>query len=115
MIYTIKEVQFVKKWLFTIIVLLLTSSAFAQDVTISGKITDENGQPLPGDGIVVKGTSLGTESDFDGNYSITITNDEAILTVSFIGYLTNEVPVNNQTVINIQLDNDSRDNFAPHP
>ncbi|REE80449.1 TonB-linked SusC/RagA family outer membrane protein [Lutibacter oceani] len=75
-----------------------------QAQTVSGTITDAmDGSSLPGVNIVVKGTSIGASSDFDGNYSIEITNTDAVLQFSYLGYATKEVAVNGKTVINVSL------------
>ncbi len=71
-------------------------------VTITGRITNEKGQPLIGVSIRVKGTSRGVMTDEKGQFSIVTTND-AILQISFIGYMTQEIPVSNRTEINIEL------------
>jgi len=73
---------------------------------ISGTITDENNQPLPGASIVEKGTTNGVQSDFDGKFSITV-GDNAILVVSYIGFKTNEIPVNGQSVISVSMQEDA--------
>lgn len=79
------------------------SSTFAQQ-TISGQVTDESTrEPLPGVNIIVKNSSEGTVTDLDGNYSLQVTDDEAVLIFSFIGFTTQEVPVNNQSVINLAM------------
>ncbi|GGF25485.1 SusC/RagA family TonB-linked outer membrane protein [Echinicola rosea] len=71
--------------------------------TVTGKITDEDGVTLPGVSVLVKGTTTGTVSDIDGNYSIEVPEGEATLVFSFIGYSTQEMAVGNQSTINIQL------------
>jgi len=96
------------KWLFAIAILLLTSSAFAQSKIVTGKVTDENKQPLPGASIVVKGTLTGTQSDFDGNFSISTSQDKEILVISYIGYIPKEVSSKGKSVINIQLEPDAQ-------
>ena len=78
-----------------------------QQARVSGTVTDENGGPLPAASIVEKGTTNGVSSDFDGNYTIEISNTDAILQVSYLGYTTLEVPVNGQTTINVQLQPDT--------
>ncbi len=78
-----------------------------QELEVSGIITNEAGEPLPGTSIVEKGTVNGTQSDFDGNFSITVTNSDAILVISYIGYATKEVIIGNQTQINVQLLSDA--------
>src|SRR5690606_1383254 len=71
---------------------------------VSGTITDQDGQPLPGASVVEKGTDNGTQSDFDGNFSIEVANSNAILVVSYIGFAPKEIPVNGQSNINIVLE-----------
>ncbi|MEQ9289050.1 MAG: SusC/RagA family TonB-linked outer membrane protein [Cyclobacteriaceae bacterium] len=71
-------------------------------IDITGKITDENGRGLPGASVVVKGTSQGTTTDINGNYKLTAP-DEAILTISFVGYITQEIPVGGRSTIDTQL------------
>ncbi|GAA4268088.1 SusC/RagA family TonB-linked outer membrane protein [Hyunsoonleella aestuarii] len=75
---------------------------FAQEKTISGTVTDEIGLPLPGTTVLLKGTSSGTSSDFDGNYSIKA-NTGQVLVFSFIGYTNQEVTVGSSNTINIVL------------
>ena len=75
------------------------------DVDISGKIIDENGQGLPGASIVQKGTTNGVTSDLDGNYKISLP-EEASITISFVGYVTQEFEVGAQSTIDIQMEVD---------
>ncbi|MEO1010491.1 MAG: TonB-dependent receptor [Bacteroidota bacterium] len=72
-------------------------------LTISGIVTDVNGQPLPGANIVEKGTSNGVTTDFDGQYAITLTDENAVLVFSYIGFATQEVTVGTRTTLNVQL------------
>ncbi|TWI91162.1 TonB-dependent receptor [Chitinophaga japonensis] len=74
------------------------------DVTVTGRVTDEKGQPLPGVTIQVKGTSTGVVTDVDGRYTISIPEGNAILLISSIGYNTKEVSVNGRTDIPIVLE-----------
>lgn len=76
------------------------------DIAITGKVTDENGEPLPGATISVKGTSIGTVSDVDGNFNLNVP-ENAVLSVSYVGYQTLEIPVANQTDISISLVGDA--------
>ncbi len=88
-----------------IIAVGLTSSVlFAQ--TISGTVSDENG-PLPGASVVVKETTNGTNTDFDGNYTLNKVQSNAILVVSFIGFVTQEISIAGKTVIDVTLEEDS--------
>jgi TonB-linked SusC/RagA family outer membrane protein len=76
----------------------------AQDAEqISGAIMDSDGNPLPGVTVVVKGTSTGSVSDIDGNYTLTNVPDNATIVYSFVGMETQEVAVENQTIINVTL------------
>ncbi|PXX23718.1 TonB-dependent receptor [Arenibacter sp. ARW7G5Y1] len=70
---------------------------------VSGTITDQEGQPLPGASIVEKGTTNGTQSDFDGNFLIELRNENAILVFSYVGYGIKEFSVNGQSTLNITL------------
>ncbi|MFC4096182.1 SusC/RagA family TonB-linked outer membrane protein [Euzebyella saccharophila] len=74
--------------------------------TITGTVKDTNGVPLAGASVVVKGTTRGTTTDFDGNFSIQAAGN-AVLGVSYIGYKTAEISVNNQSTINVTLEEDS--------
>nr|WP_299070133.1 SusC/RagA family TonB-linked outer membrane protein [uncultured Allomuricauda sp.] len=69
---------------------------------VSGQVVDSNGVPLGGANIIEKGTTNGTQADFDGNFSIEVAND-ATLVVSYLGFATQEVVVNGQTILNIAL------------
>ncbi|MGC1242833.1 MAG: TonB-dependent receptor [Chryseosolibacter sp.] len=81
-------------------------SYFAADV--NGKITDEDGQPLPGANILEKGTTNGTTSDVNGNFSLSVMGSNSVLVFSFIGYTTQEVPVGSRITFNVQLEPDLR-------
>ena len=77
----------------------------AQAQVIKGRVTGESGEGLPGVTVIVKGTSIGTVTDFEGNYSLTIPEgtENTVLVYSFIGFTGQEVPVNNRAVINTVL------------
>ena len=74
---------------------------------VSGTITDETGQPLPGAAVLVKGTTNGTITDLDGEFSIEVPSD-AILVISYLGYLAQEVPLNGQSTFSVQLQPDEK-------
>ncbi|WP_422080900.1 SusC/RagA family TonB-linked outer membrane protein [Ulvibacterium sp.] len=78
-------------------------SANAQQ-TITGTVSDEQG-PIPGANILIQGTTRGTQSDFDGNYSIEASPDD-VLIISYIGYATQNIVVGDQTIINVSLQTD---------
>lgn len=73
---------------------------------VQGIVLDENNQPLPGATVIVKGTSIGASTDFDGKYSITIPNNNSSLIFSYIGYISKTKPVQGG-VMNITLEEDS--------
>lgn len=70
---------------------------------VNGKVTNENGAPMPGVSVTVKGTNTGTVTDAEGNYSLQISNENTILVFSSVGYKSREVSLNGQTLLNIQL------------
>lgn len=72
---------------------------------VSGRIVDESGEPIPGATILVKGTTIGTISDMDGNYSLTLPNGASRLSVAFIGYSPQELPINS-SIMNVRLETD---------
>lgn len=71
-------------------------------VEVSGEVTDENGEGLPGASIIIKGTSKGTTSDLDGKFKLSTVSD-ATLVVTFVGYITQEIPVGSQSKIDVQM------------
>jgi len=76
-----------------------------QDRTITGKITSsEDGEPLPGVNIIIKGTSQGTTTDINGNYSLSIPSGNTTLVFSFVGFQTQEIAPGNATTLNVSLD-----------
>ncbi|MEM1135801.1 MAG: SusC/RagA family TonB-linked outer membrane protein [Bacteroidota bacterium] len=84
----------------------VTEGLFPLQAIVKGKITSsEDGEPLPGVSILIKGTARGTTSNINGEYSLNVTA-EAILQYSYIGYITQEIEVNDKTQIDIQLASD---------
>ena len=98
----------VLRWLLIIsIVIQIPTTSFAQNV-VSGTVTaQEDGSPLPGVNIVVKDSSVGTTTDVDGKYALSVPAD-ATLVFSFIGFTTTEVPVNGRQSIDVSLSGDAR-------
>src|SRR5680860_1029640 len=72
-------------------------------LTIIGTVTDANDQPLAGASIVEKGTNNGTQTDFDGNFSIEVSDEDAVLLISYIGFASQEIAVNGKTQISVML------------
>jgi len=91
-----------KKFLVLLLFVINVTSILAQEKTITGNVTDDSG-PLPGVSIIIKGTTTGTETDFDGNYSIK-TKVGDILVFSFVGMLTKEEKVGSASIINVTLE-----------
>jgi len=71
---------------------------------VKGKITDNSGETLPGVSVRVKGTNTGTTTDINGNYTITVPEDNSILVFTYIGYVTKEVSVSSRSAINVTLE-----------
>lgn len=87
--------------------LVFTFTAFSQNIAVKGKITDaKTGEELPGVNVVIKGTIQGTITLVNGSYELTAPSD-AVLLFSFIGYTTQEIPVNGRTEINVALEIES--------
>lgn len=78
-----------------------------QQRVVSGKITDSTGQPLPGVSIVIKGTTQGTVTDANGNYSLSNLSADATLVFSFVGMRTQEIAVGNRTSIDISMEEET--------
>lgn len=74
-----------------------------QGIKISGSVSDDSGMPLPGANIIEKGTTNGAQSDLDGNFTLNVSNRNAVLVVSFIGYTTKEVSLEGKTSFKIAL------------
>lgn len=83
--------------------LLLSTTIWAQQKTITGNISDETGQPLPGVNVIVKGTTVGTVTQPDGTFTLQVRENVNSLMVSFIGYVTQEVDVTSNLNVSIQL------------
>ena len=83
-------IPFVKKWLFTVLILILSTSVYAQQVTVTGKVTDETNMGLPGVSVLVKGGKKGTTTDFDGNFEISVSASKTLI-FSYLGYQAQEM------------------------
>lgn len=94
------------KFLMFVFVIGTSMTSWAQ-TTVTGTVSDEQNVPLPGATVLEKGTSNGTTTDFDGNFTIQVSDESAILTISFLGYATKEYPLNGQTNVSAVLQEDS--------
>ena len=93
--------------LFGLSLLMVTSMSWAQDRTVSGKVTSaEDGSTLPGVNVVVKGTTSGAVTDIDGNYKLSVPEEGGVLVFSFIGLQSQEIEIGSRSVIDIQMSTD---------
>jgi TonB-linked SusC/RagA family outer membrane protein len=86
-----------------ILALLIPWGALAQSIRLTGKVLDNFNEPLPGAAVVVRGTTTGTSTDLNGDFSISIPSDTCHLVVSYIGYKTQVIAVGTQRVISVSL------------
>ena len=91
-----------KVWLAAILTLCFSFPALAQKITVSGTVIDPEGEPLIGASVLVRGETLGTATNIDGEYTISVPSDGALV-FSYVGYATQEIPVNGQSVINVTM------------
>lgn len=85
----------------------MTASVQQQNRTITGIVTDNLGEPIIGANITIKGTTIGTVTDIDGNFSLEVPAS-ATITISYIGYLTKDIPVGNNSRIAVKLAEDTQ-------
>jgi TonB-linked SusC/RagA family outer membrane protein len=91
------------------LLLFFASIAFAQDKKITGKVTSkDDGLPLPGVSVLVTGTKIGTQTDVNGNYTISVPSSSKTLEFTFIGFSTQTVSIGAKTTINVNLDLDAK-------
>ncbi|WP_250629635.1 SusC/RagA family TonB-linked outer membrane protein [Aureibaculum algae] len=103
------KVKLVRAYFLTFL-LFTAAMANAQQKSVTGKVTaGDDGMPLPGVNISVKGSTTGTSTDFDGIYTIDVPGDDAVLIYSFIGFVSQEVPVGAKNEINVILQTDAND------
>jgi TonB-linked SusC/RagA family outer membrane protein len=95
------------RWLLLAVCLLTVNFAFAQNADLSGKVTATDGAGIPGVNIIVKGTSIGTTTDTEGNYKLAVPPD-ATLVFSSVGYTAQEVTPGNQTTLDIALQEENK-------
>ena len=95
-----------KKITLFIVVLLINVPLFSQ-IVVTGKVTDAFiGEPLPGATVQIEGTTIGTTTDFDGMYTLEVISETDVLMVSFIGFLSQSIPIDSQQEINVALEED---------
>jgi len=92
-----------------LIMLLCCSTIYAQQLLqVSGTVSDQSGNPLPGASVIIKNTTTGTETDFDGNYTLENVPQDGVLVISYVGFLTVEEQVNGRASINVVLLEDAQ-------
>ncbi|MGJ8736538.1 SusC/RagA family TonB-linked outer membrane protein [Zobellia laminariae] len=96
-----------QKGLLTLFLALIVQISFAQDKSITGAVSDQDGLPLPGVNIVVQGTTNGTQTDFDGNYAISAGEGQKLV-FSYIGYKNETRAVGASNTINLQMSEDAQ-------
>jgi TonB-dependent SusC/RagA subfamily outer membrane receptor len=95
--------QLIRKMSLCFLALILAATAWAQQRDIGGTVTDETGEPLPGVTVVIKGTTQGTVTNAEGNYSLSNIPEEATLVFSFVGMRTQEIPISGKSSIDMVL------------
>ncbi|SFD13097.1 SusC/RagA family TonB-linked outer membrane protein [Algibacter pectinivorans] len=99
-----RQIRNLKKTLLLLIGFCFALNLNAQQKTITGVVTSEaDGIGLPGVNVIVKGTTTGASTDFDGNYSINVSGSDAVLSFSYVGYVAREVKVGSNNTINVAL------------
>jgi TonB-dependent starch-binding outer membrane protein SusC len=91
-----------RSW-WTACLLLFATIAFAQQRTISGKVTDANNAPVAGATVAVKGSNVATQTNAQGDYTLAVTGDNSVLVISFVGFEQREIAVGNQSALNISM------------
>ncbi|MGV8827794.1 MAG: SusC/RagA family TonB-linked outer membrane protein [Breznakibacter sp.] len=89
------------------LLVLFNATAFAQQISIAGRVTDQSGAPVPGAAVVEKETTNGTITNNEGNYSLQVKAKGSVVVISFIGMKTQEIVVGNQSTINVVLQDET--------
>lgn len=100
------QIGIARKFFFLMVGLLFSVGLNAQTITVSGVVSDPSGEPLIGASILAQGTTVGTSTNIDGEYTINVAPD-ATLVVSYVGYDTQNVPVDGRTSINVTMQENS--------
>ena len=94
--------------LITGLFIALSGTLYAQQAQVTGKVSDTDGEPLIGVSIAVKNTKNTTQTDVNGNYSLSISTSNAILIFKYLGYATQEISLNGRTSLNVRLEPESK-------
>jgi TonB-linked SusC/RagA family outer membrane protein len=97
------------KWIVPMIFLLISQqNVHAQNTIVRGTVMDEAGETLPGVNVLLKGTTIGVTTDIEGQYSLNVPQGDGVLVFSFVGYSPYEIAIGNQSVINVNMAQDTR-------
>ena len=102
-----EKLTFLKKVMMSLIISMSCLAVYAQ-TTVSGTVTDDTGEPLIGVSIMVKGTTNGSITDFDGNFALSNVSAKDVLVFSYIGYGTKEITIGNQKVLKVVMSEDTK-------
>lgn len=91
---------------FILLLLLITPVSYGQEKTVAGTVTDQDNLPLPGVNVLVEGTTSGTQTDFDGNYSISASEGQTLV-FSYLGQRTVDIAVGASNTLNVQMEEDA--------
>lgn len=98
--------SFLKGTIILFLSFLFTGMLFSQERKVTGTIVDNTGSPLPAVNIIIKGTTSGTITDVDGNFSMTVPDNKSVLLITYIGYVNREITVGDQAHLDIHLEED---------
>jgi TonB-dependent starch-binding outer membrane protein SusC len=98
-----------KRVLLLLLSFIFMSAIYAQEKTVNGNIADKAGIPLPGVNVIIKGTTNGTVTDLNGNYSIKVPDNNTVLLITYVGYIKQEIKVGEQSTIKIVLEEEVKE------
>ena len=90
-------------------ILGVLTKSFSQEIEVSGQVLDESGMPIPGASVYQKGTTVGTTTNFDGEYSLNVTGNNPVLVFSYVGFQTQEIPVKGRNIVQVTMTSDVQD------
>src|SRR5690606_32181321 len=103
------KIKLMKHYLIWMTCLLCSFSLWSQQMEVSGTIISQEDQmPMPGVTVMVKGTQKGTVTDFDGRYTLSVMEPQAVLIISYVGFSTEEVSINGRNAIDVALKIDAQ-------
>ena len=92
----------------TLVALILSMVIYGQNVNVTGTVTEaSSGQPLPGVNVILKNTTTGTSTDFDGNFTLNNVPLNSVVVISYLGFITQEITITNNQPLNVALQEDA--------